>query len=190
MRPRSLLILALVVGVLLALIYYAEDRVAGTDERAAAARRLVGATPEEIVALDFEWQGSRVRLERAAKSPESTGELPGARPWRIVEPFVHPADEAAVARLLAGLAGLEAVRVLDGVARRDVGLEPPRGSVSWTTATAAGKLEVGGSVPATEDVVVAASGRVAPAVTTAVRTCVIFIVVPSPWKTFPDMAGI
>ena len=48
--------------------------------------------------LDLEWQGRRVRLERAVKSPESTGELPGARPWRIVEPFVHPADEAAVAR--------------------------------------------------------------------------------------------
>ncbi len=136
MRPRSLLILALVVGVLLALIYYAEDRVAGTDERAAAAKRLVGATPEEIVALDLEWQGSRVRFERAGKSPESTGELApgrarGESSSRSSIPPTRPPSRACSPRL----AGLEAVRELDGVARRDVGLEPPRGSVSWTTAT-------------------------------------------------------
>lgn len=170
MRPRSLLILALVVGVLLALIYFAEDRVAGTDERAAAAKRLVRATPEEVVALELEWQGSRVRFERPAKSPSpsaaaGSGAASESRPWRIVEPFVHLADEAAVDRLVATLAGLEALRDLEGVARQDVGLQAPRGSVSWATANAAGKLEIGGGVPATHDVVVAASGREAPAVT-------------------------
>ena len=168
MRPRSLLILALVVGVLLALIYFAEDRVAGTDERAAAAKRLVNVKPEEIEALELEWQGSRVRLERAAKRAEASAgvaEAAQSRPWRIVEPFVHSADDAAVERLLGALTGLEAVRELDGVARQDVGLQPPRGSASWTTASGAGKLEIGGGVPATRDVVVAASGRAAPAVT-------------------------
>lgn len=170
MQPRNLLILAVVVGVLLALIYFAEDRVAGTDERAAAARRLMGATPEEVVALELEWQGSRVRFARAAKSAEAAANAAADsaaqdRPWRIVEPFVALADDAAVDRLLAALAGLEAVRELDGVARQDVGLQPPRGSASWTTASGAGKLEIGGGVPATRDVIVAASGREAPAVT-------------------------
>ena len=61
MRPRTLLILAAVVGALLGLIYFAEDRVASTDERAAAAKRLVDAKADEIVALEIEWQGSRRR---------------------------------------------------------------------------------------------------------------------------------
>ncbi|MEO8198724.1 MAG: DUF4340 domain-containing protein [Thermoanaerobaculia bacterium] len=175
MRPRTLVVLAVVVGALLALIYFAEDKVASTDERAAAAKRLVDAKADEIVAIGIEWQGSRLRLERAAVSkPETSkteegGARPTAveepRPWRIVEPIDHLADDAAVARLVATLTGLEAVRDLDGAARADVGLEPPRGTVTWKTVAGEGKLEIGGAVPATHDVVVAASGRHAPAVT-------------------------
>ena len=177
MRPRTLLILAAVVGALLGLIYFAEDRVASTDERAAAAKRLVDAKADEIVALEIEWQGSRVRFERAAPAPlaeqggkpKTPGEEPLAAPaprlWRIVAPIASRADEAAVDRLLSEIAGLEAARDLEGVARKDVGLEPPRGSVTWKTATAEGRVEIGGAVPATHDVVVAASGRAAVAVT-------------------------
>lgn len=180
MRPKTLLVLAVVVGALLALIYFAEDKVASTDERAAAAKRLVGAKADEILALDIEWQGSRVRFERAAPpekrdQPKTAGAEPpataaaeapaGPGPWRIVEPFVQLADDAAVTRLAGTLAGLEAARDLDGAARGDVGLEPPRGAVSWKTAAAEGRLEIGGAVPATHDVVVAASGRRALAVT-------------------------
>jgi hypothetical protein len=95
-RPKSLLVLAVVVGALLALIYFAEDKVASTDERVAAAKRLVDAKPEELVALEFEWQGNRVRFERAAAARE-----PGVqRPWRLVAPIAHPADDAAVGRLV------------------------------------------------------------------------------------------
>jgi hypothetical protein len=167
-----LLILAAVVGALLGLIYFAEDRVASTDERAAAAKRLVDAKADEIVALEIEWQGSRVRFERAAPAPlaplaPDAGKpaTPAPRPWRIVAPIASRADEAAVDRLLSEIAGLEAARDLEGVARKDVGLEPPRGSVTWKTATAEGRVEIGGAVPATHDVVVAASGRAAVAVT-------------------------
>lgn len=99
MRPKSLLVLAVVVGALLALIYFAEDKVASTDERVAAAKRLVDAKPEELVALEFEWQGNRVRFERAAAARE-----PGIqRPWRLVAPIAQPADDAAVGRLVTAL---------------------------------------------------------------------------------------
>ena len=173
MRPRTLLILTVVVGALLALIYFAEDKVASTDERAAAAKRLVDAKADEIVAIGIEWQGSRLRLERAATSKPETSKSGGGapltaveepRPWRIVEPIVHLADDAAVARLVATLTGLEAARDLDGAVRADVGLEPPRGTVTWKTAKGEGRLEIGGAVPASHDVVVAASGRRDPAV--------------------------
>jgi hypothetical protein len=176
-RPRTLLILAVVVGALLALIYFAEDKVASTDERAAAAKRLVDVQPDEVTSLTIDWQGARVRFERVVASPAAKPETPArpeapgspsARPsgsWRIVEPIAQRADSAAVSQLVATLVALEATRQLDGAARADVGLEPARGTVSWTTAGGDGRLEVGGAVPASHDVVVAASGRTAPAVT-------------------------
>lgn len=173
MRPRTLAILAVLVGALLALIYFAEDKVASTDERAAAAKRLVDAEPQELLALEFEWQGERVRFEREPAAAETPGETaPSATtgavtpgPWRIVAPIARPADDAAVGRLASALVALEAIRELDGAERRDVGLEPPRGTVSWKSAKGEGRLEIGGAVPASSNVVVAASGRRAPAVT-------------------------
>ncbi len=172
MRPRNLLVLALVVGALLALIYFAGDKVASTDERAAAAKRLFDARPDEVVGLAIDWQGGRVRFERDATPAKPAAAEPGAaetpltpRPWRIVEPFAKLADDAAVARLLATLSGLEATRDLDDAAPADVGLAPPRGTVTWKTAKGEGRLEIGGAVPASHDVVVAASGRRSPAVT-------------------------
>ena len=178
MRPRTLLFLAAVVGALLGLIFFAEDRVASTDERAATSKKLVNVKPEELVALEIEWQGSRVRFERAAiVQPKKDGaadgaalvpELPEAepaRPWRIVEPFAYLADGAAVDRLVSELASLAVERDVEGAVRKDLGLEPPRGSVSFKTPTAEGRVEIGGSVPASHAVVVAASGRSLPAVT-------------------------
>ncbi len=88
-----------------------------------------------------------------------------ARPWRITQPFAKLADGAAVDRLASELAGLEAARDLDGATRKDLGLEPPRGRVNWKTSAAEGRLEIGGSIPATHDIVVAASGRRSPVVT-------------------------
>lgn len=173
MRPKTLAVLAVLVGALLALIYFAEDKVASTDERAAAAKRLVDAKPEELLALEFDWQGQRVRFEREPAAAQASGEPaplsaggpPAPGPWRIVAPIARPADDAAVGRLASTLTALEAIRDLDGAERRDVGLEPPRGSISWKSAKGEGRLEIGGAVPASSTVVVAAGGRRAPAVT-------------------------
>jgi len=173
-RLRTLLILSAVVGALLGFIYLAEDKVASTDERTAAAKRLVSFKAEDLIALELEWQGSRIRFERepgsapAVKNEAERSAAPmpqAARAWRIVEPFAKLADGTAVDRLAAELAGLEVVRDLEGTERKDLGLEPPRGRLTWKTATAGGRLEIGGSVPATHDVVVTASGRRLPAVT-------------------------
>jgi hypothetical protein len=173
MRPRTLLILALVVGALLGLVYLAQDKVASTDERAAKAKRLLPLEAEEVTELELEWQGATVKLERDAKpaEPASAEEaapataVPEPRRWRITEPFVQRADSEAVDRLVSDLAHLETERELDGAERKDVGLEPPRGRVSWKTPDGEGWLEIGGGVPASQDVVVAASGRRSPVVT-------------------------
>ena len=82
MRPKTLLVLAVVVGALLALIYFAEDKVASTDERAAAAKRLVGAKADEIVALEIEWQGSGCVSSAPLPQPERTSRKRRARSRR------------------------------------------------------------------------------------------------------------
>jgi len=64
----------------------------------------------------------------------------------------------------AGRAGLEVVRRLDGAAARDLGLEPPRGRISWRTAGGEGTLELGGDVPASANLVARASEGSAPLV--------------------------
>src|SRR5262245_13635042 len=165
MKPKTLAILALVVGALAAAVYFFEGDLPSTDERAATAKKVVPAKADEVVALDVDWEGKKVRLERDPKAGEAKdGAIPPARKWRMLEPFATAADTSAVDGFVSQLTGLEAAREIEGAARKDVGLEPPRGTISWRTPSASGTLEVGGKVPAANDVVVAASGRPHPAV--------------------------
>ena len=160
MKPKTLAVLALLVGALAAAVYFFEGDLPSTDERAATAKKVVPAKSDEIVGLDVDWGGKKVRLERDPKPAEAKdGAIPPARKWRMLEPFATAADTAGVDGFVSQLTGLEAARELTGAAKKDVGLEPPRGTISWRTATASGTLEVGGKVPASNEVVVAASGR-------------------------------
>jgi hypothetical protein len=172
MKTRTLLVLAIVVAVLGAAVYLFEGDLPSTDERAAKSKKVVPVDASEITALELEWQGKKVRLERDPKSAEkekageanSLGAADAPRKWRMLEPFATPADTAAADGFAGQLAGLDAERDLAGAARKDVGLEPPRGKVTWRSPDASGTLEVGGKVPASGEVVVASSARKEPAV--------------------------
>ena len=175
-RPRTLLILAVVVGALLALIYFAEDKVASTDERAAAAKRLVSVKADEIVALEIEWQGSRVRFERAAGSRVDSRAGKAAPPAGRHEALARrgPGGSSRRSRSAPTTPPSTAWSVSSPGSRRRATSKARRAgcrsraaarTVIWKTATAEGRLEIGGAVPATHDVVVAASGRRALAVT-------------------------
>jgi hypothetical protein len=169
MKPKTLLLLALVVGALAAAVLLFEKELPSTDERTARAKRVMPVEADELVALELEWQGKRARFERDAK-PDAKAEkqdadaTPPERRWRMLEPFATAADTPAVDGLVRRLAALEVDRELEGAARADVGLEPPRGKVAWRTATRDGVVEIGGEVPASSTVVVAATGRKDPAV--------------------------
>ena len=164
MKPRTLALLALLVGGFAAFIWFYERELPGTEERKQRAGRALTFEAGDLVALDIEWQGRKLRLERAEPEAAPAGDdagagAPPAAEWRIAEPFAGRADRAAVERLAGDLARLEVTRTLDGAQRRDVGLEPPRGRVTWKTKSAQGTLEIGGQVPASQNVVVAASTR-------------------------------
>lgn len=166
MRPKTLLILAVLVGGLVTFIALVERDVPSTDERREASKRAFASLKaDDVTALDVEWQGKTVRLERDAAAAGGTGNaFPPAREWRLAEPFGGRADRALADKLATDLAGLEIERRLEGAAKADVGLAPARGRVTWRTPSAQGTLELGGDVPASSSLVVAASGQSEPLV--------------------------
>ena len=156
MRPRTLLVLAAVVAALAAWVLLHERELPSSDERRRLARRVFRLEPDQVSALTIEWRGRTVRLEREAAGVEDAA--PAAGGWRLVEPFAGRADGALVERLVGDLAGLEIVRRLEGAKRAEVGLEPPRGRLTFRGVGGEGTLELGGEVPASPNVVVAVAG--------------------------------
>ena len=162
MRPRTLLVLAAVVAALAAWVLLHERELPSSDERRRLARRVFRLEPDQVSALTIEWRGRTVRLEREAAGVEDAA--PAAGGWRLVEPFAGRADGALVERLVGDLAGLEIVRRLEGAKRAEVGLEPPRGRLTFRGVGGEGTLELGGEVPASPNVVVAVAGQGEPLV--------------------------
>lgn len=162
MRPKTLLVLALVVGGLAAFIAFYERDLPSSEERREREGKAVPVDAEELTEVAIDWGGETVRFTREPKPATTPDAAPfgaPARDWRIVEPIDNRADRGAVDRLAGDLAGLKIERTLEGVARADVGLEPARGTIRWKTPKAEGTLEIGGKVPASANVVVASSGR-------------------------------
>lgn len=162
MRPKTLLVLALVVGGLAAFIAFYERDLPSSEERREREGRAVPVDAEELTEVAIDWGGKTVRFTREPKPATTPDAAPfgaPARDWRIVEPIDNRADRGAVDRLAGDLAGLKIERTLEGAARADVGLEPARGTIRWKTPKAEGTLEIGGKVPASANVVVASSSR-------------------------------
>jgi hypothetical protein len=162
------LILALVVGGLAAFIALIDRDVPSTDERREASKRAFAKLKaEDVTELTLEWQGKKVRLERDAAPSAAGGKadaFPAQREWRLVEPYPGRADRTLADKLTTDLASLEIERRLEGAAKADVGLAPARGRVTWKTPAGEGTLDLGGDVPASSSLVVAASGQREPLV--------------------------
>ncbi len=162
MKPRTLAGLTGVVAALALFIAFYERKLPSSDERRDSAKRVFDFEAEEIVRLEIEWQGKRVAVERDPKSASGASDAPAfplPREWRLVEPLTARADRGLADKLLGDLAGLEIVRKLEGVARKDVGLEPARGKIVWKSGASEGALELGGEVPASSNLVAAATGK-------------------------------
>jgi len=162
-RPKTLLVLALLVGGLAAFIALYERDLPSSDERREREGKAVPVDAEDLTEVAVEWGGTTLRFTREPKPESAATEAAPfggpARDWRIVEPIENRADRGAVDRLAGDLAGLKIDRTLEDAARADVGLEPPRGTIRWKTPESEGTLEIGGEVPASSNVVVASSSR-------------------------------
>lgn len=172
MRPRSLVVLLLVVLALAAFIWFYERELPGSEERAAQADRLVpGLEADEVTAFEVAHGEERVRIERVEAAGEPGGAADGeegtegedgapAAPaeWRIAAPerFAGArADRVAAEGLISALAALEHSRTLEDFDRAALGLDEPRARL--TIERADGEpiaLAFGADVPASSEMVV------------------------------------
>jgi uncharacterized protein DUF4340 len=182
-RPRTLLVLLIVVVALGAFIRFYERDLPSSDERAKQAKKVLDFKKDQVTRVRLVVNGvagvgggasgTAVVLEKmqppkpakpaAAKLSEALAN-PGPQAlgeWRIAQPISARADAAAVDRLLDSLANLEKSRTLDQVVPADVGLDKPRAVVALTLSGKPGEtvVDVGAAVPTGGQTIVAIAGR-------------------------------
>jgi uncharacterized protein DUF4340 len=155
-RPRTLLVLFVVVLGLGAFIWLYERKLPSSEKRQELAKKVLPLDKEKVAAVTLEWEGRQVRLERVP--PPATGKgtkkggkeaapAPADAEWRLTKPLAARADTAAVDGLLDALSGLEKTRTLDDVQPAAVGLDRPRALVRVDTADGHKVLKIGAEVP-------------------------------------------
>ena len=159
MRPRTLLILLLLVAGLGGFAWFVDRDLPGSEERAEKAKQVLHFDAEGVVALRIERGDQTVRLE-ASRPAAGDGESIAPRSWRLVEPLQAPADNAKVRALLSDLGSLESQRTVELADRSALGLDSPRGRVALEREQGAEVvLEIGSAVPSSELMIVARSGE-------------------------------
>jgi hypothetical protein len=156
MKPRTLLILLVLVLGLGAFIFFYEQKLPSSEERSRLGKQVFALEKGDVTAVAIDSGKGSVRLERAgapkpakpAKDEGKGGTLPApSAEWRLTRPLASRADSFAVDRLLQAVAGLEKSRTLDQVDAREVGLDKPRATVRLTTAKGEKVLKLGAEVP-------------------------------------------
>jgi len=164
MKPKTLLVLTVVVALCAAFIFFFEKELPSTDERAEMEKMVLAPLKDdEVEAVEIAWEGQIVRLERHEKpkaaEEESEGEAPKPETeWHLVKPIEARADKTTVESLLRSLTGLKKERSVTDVDRADAGLDEPRARVSLRTESGEKVLEIGSEVPGTSDMLVALGG--------------------------------
>jgi Domain of unknown function (DUF4340) len=163
-RPRTLLVLSIVVLALAAFIRFYERDLPSSEERAKRAKKVLDFKKDEVTRVRLVVAGTGgaggtgapggaggaagttvvlVKEQPLKPAKPTAAKLPAtlANPepaalgdWRIAQPISARADAAAVDRLLDSLANLEKSRTLDHVVPADVGLDKPRAVVALTLA--------------------------------------------------------
>lgn len=164
MRPRTLLVLALLVILGAAFVWFFERDLPGSAERAELERKILGDfEPADVTAVSITTSEGRVRLEREGApetaADEEDGEAPPPEPrWHLVEPIEAVADGQAVERLLNTLARLQKRQTIEEPDPAELGLEPPAATVTFETADGSRTLLLGAEVAVTGDRIVTTEG--------------------------------
>jgi hypothetical protein len=175
LKPRTLLVLAVLVAALGSFIWFWERRQPSSSERAERGKKLVRVEADDVAAVAITVEGRTVRLERepalAAPSGGDTTVTPAsAAPvegWRIVAPIQAIADRWAIERLIESVDGLEKQRTLDDPDRQALGLAEPRAVLAFEKRAGKGEpvvIEFGAKLPAAAAMAVAVRGEPSAAV--------------------------
>ena len=165
MRPRTLLILLLVVLGLGAFIWFYERKLPSSEERTELQKKVLEIEKNDVQAVTIEsGKSGTVRLERvgAKKKDKKDGKDEAVEPaaeWRMTRPLAARADAFAIDRLLDELAGLEKTRTLEDFNPKDVGLDKPRATLRLATKDGEKVLALGAEVPPGGSVVAGLKGE-------------------------------
>lgn len=153
MKPKTLGLLAAVVLILGAFIWFVERDLPGTEERAERAKQVLGGVEaSDVETVTIHLGDDSVHLDRVGKEGAE-----GAS-WRLTSPVDMPADDTAVEHLLRTLTRLEKQTSVEDPDRADLGLEPPEATVTVRSSGREQTLRVGVDVPVTGGRVVALQG--------------------------------
>ncbi|HEX7180630.1 MAG TPA: DUF4340 domain-containing protein [Thermoanaerobaculia bacterium] len=169
MRPRTLLVLLVLVLGLGAFIWFYERDLPSSDERAEQAKKVLAVEKDEVQGVTIEAASGRVVLERVEGPKEEKEKKeeagveevlgPPESEWRIVQPMAARADTFAVDGLLDALTTLEKTRTLDEVDRKALGLDNPRATVRLKTSEGEKVLRIGAAVPTGSSVIASLEGE-------------------------------
>jgi len=151
LKPRTLLVLLVLVLGLGAFIQFYERKLPSTEEREKTGNRVLDLSQDDVQAVEIDRNGQAMRLER----------VKGATPpeWRLTKPREARADATAVSGLVESLTGLARTRTLEKADPKAVGLDHPQTTVRLTTAKGERVLEIGAKVPTGSEVIVGVQGN-------------------------------
>jgi len=164
MKPRTLLVLLVLVLGLGAFIWLYERKLPSSEERETLGKKVFALEKGDVTAVSIEASKGAVRLERSPApkpAPEKKGETAAepAADWRLVRPLAARADAFAVDRLLDAVTALQKTRTLDDVDPRAVGLDKPRATVRLATKDGEKVLRIGAEVPPGGSTIAGVEGR-------------------------------
>lgn len=166
MKPRTLLVLLVVVLGLGSYIWFYDREQPSSEERAELEKKALPLKKDEVTAVAIQSDAGTVRLERATlpapkkeKDAEEGDELT-APPveWRLVEPLKARADTALVDGLIDAISSLDTIRKLDDVNPKEVGLDRPRATVRVKTGDGEKVLKIGAEIPTSGTTIAALEG--------------------------------
>ena len=152
MRPRTLLVLLVLVAGLGSFIWFYERELPSSEERAKLEKRVLEVEKDDVTAVTLESESGKVLLEKVKlpvkekKDEEELNTTPETE-WHLRQPLNARADAFAVDGLLDALTALEQTRVLDDVDARQAGLDKPRATVRLKTGEGETVLKIGAEDP-------------------------------------------
>lgn len=164
MSQKTLIALALLVGGLLAFIWFVERELPSSEDRAASGQRIFRLEAHQVESITLELGENSVHLERAKVSAttvdgEKSSDDPDLAPdWRMIHPHNAAGDQQLINRFVDALVTLEKERILQDVDPASLGLEPPRAVVRLKTSNGDRVLRVGSEVPASNTMIVQVEG--------------------------------